>query len=171
MKKANVQQAFTIIASVVIMGVLLIFGTRAIGQLMENKDRLEDVEFRNEITREIDSIRSKYGSVKILELTSLNKYDAMCVFDLDKSRNLDVASSYYTECLIDKYPLIFGHISDGTSNIFLFSNMGIEQSFLNENLEVIGNSPCSCVKISRSGIVKIRLEGLGRTAGFEFIED
>lgn len=165
MKKGNVQQAFTVISSVIIMGILLIFGTRAISQLIDSKDRIEDAEFRNELTREIDQIKSKYGSVKYSDLSGLQRYSEMCVFDLE--RNWDTPHNCH---ILDKVPLTLGHLQDGTGNIFLYNRDSLEQTFLVDDLVINNNDGCECTTISSNGLVKIKLEGLGRSARFSFVE-
>ncbi|MGM5483821.1 MAG: hypothetical protein ACQER9_02795 [Nanobdellota archaeon] len=158
-KKANISQSFVYISAIIIMGVILLLGGSAVNNIISNMNRLEKADFRNDFKESINEVRGKYGSRRIFNLTGLKDYDELCVFDLD---SYDINNDNTHE----SYDFMGLELEKGTSNVFLVKNDAVEESFLIKDIEVDRGSICQ--EISESGIIGIRIEGLGRKVEFDF---
>lgn len=167
MKNAQVSQSFTFMAATIVIGILLLFGGYSVIQLMDNVQTIEDTQFRQNIEKRIDSVSSKYGSVEIFELTNLNEYTKVCVFDLAGFEASGNSISDFSE--ISGYSLMGGEVTDKTANFFLLGIEDVQERFLNEKI-IVSDPFYTCQEIGSQGVVKIKLEGLGRTTKFSFIE-
>ena len=164
-KKGDVNQTFMFLTAAIITGVILIFGGMSFVRLMDNTERIQATQFRADFEDAIGSICSKYGSVGYVDLDGLEKYDQMCVFSL---RNTALITP--NNCpIIDKYPLIKGDLDDAPANVFLIDEEGVSARFVNNDID-LGGEHCACQKVS-VGSVRMRLEGLGKKALLEFVND
>jgi hypothetical protein len=164
-KKGDVNQTFMFLTAAIITGVILIFGGASFLRLIDNTEKIQATQFRSDFEDAIHSISSKYGSVRYVDFTSLDRYTEMCVFSL---RN--PSSITEQECpVLAKHPLIRGDLEDMTANVFLLDIDGISDRFINTDLELEDNAHCTCQEVGSGGSVRVRLEGLGKKASFEFV--
>lgn len=164
-KSGQVTQSFTFLSAVIIIGLILIFGGYSIYQLIQNVDTIEDTRFRQNMDDKISSVSSKYGSVEIFDLEGLNDFETICVFDLE---NFEM-SSFSSDLVIKDFGLMEGAVDDKTANIFFLDSSTVGDRFLNTNIR-IADPFYTCKDIGQQGFVKIRLEGLGKTSKFSFVD-
>lgn len=165
-KKGVATESFNIITAVMIMGIILLFGGTSVYKLVHNAADVESAQFRQTFNSEIDNIGSKYGSVKYITLDGLKSFEYFCIFDSDKlnSGPIDLSS----DPLLSKYKLIEGDLEDGTSNVFLMTD-SVDERFLNSRIDIFGNKGYACEEISSNGLIKLKLEGLGKTVRVTFV--
>lgn len=165
-KKAIATQSFNIITAVVIMGIILLFGGTSAYKLINNAGDVEQAQFRQAFNSEIDDISSKYGSVKYVTLDGLRSYKHFCIFDT--SNMAGILSNFDSHPVLSNFPLIKGDLEDTASNIFLISN-SIEERFYNDKITVPSDKGFLCEEISSNGVIKLKLEGLGKKVKVTFV--
>jgi len=151
MKKGQIQgQVFIYVLTLIITGMILIYGYNAIKSINENANQVEFANFKTTIKSDFEKMSSDYGSVKTMSYNVPSKLKEVCFYQEGEGSLPE-----------DLNPLIKDSISDETgSNVFLVIGDAIEPMDLSR-LEIKNEGyNLLCIKIS-SNILKLRLEGLG----------
>lgn len=164
--KAEISTTFTFLTAAIVLGVILIFGSFAVLNIMSNVTELEESAFINDFNREISRMSTQFGSVRFVELPRIHGYREICVVGANSTEYLSNLANFQNSAL-SNYSLIRGHLNDSTANVFLIRDR-VEQTFYNELLYVRDGTH-DCFEIPDSGLVEIRLEGFGRYTELEFI--
>lgn len=156
--KAQVQtQVFIYILTLVIVGMIVIFGYKAIASIKKDAERAEIVNLQRDLTSTINTMRSSYGSVKIKEFVLPGELKIFCVVDFTETAETVGGGA------IPVYSLVQDAWSSNTANLFFLSESGQFEPFKVEDVVVdSGTSTINhfCIT-SKTGKIRIKLEGLG----------
>ncbi len=155
MKKSQIQgQVFIYVLTLIITGMILLYGYNAIKSINENANQVELVNFKTTIKSDFEKMSSDYGSVKTMSYNVPSKLKEICFYQ-------EGEEPYFHAMPDDLNSLIKDSIIDETgSNVFLVIGNTIEPMDLSR-LEIKNEGyNLLCIKIS-SNILKLRLEGLG----------
>lgn len=165
--KSQVSSLFTYITAAVVLGVILIFGTYGVIQLINTTSEIEARTFQNDFNRAISQLTTQYGAVRFVDLPRMQGYRMICAVDYTK---IEYVHSIFDSTDMSDYFLIKGDLEDKTANIFLIQD-NVAERFLNENVRVPDISEgYECQVIPSSGLVRMRVEGFGRYAEITFID-
>lgn len=91
MRKAQIQsQVLVYVLAVIIMGMILVFGTKSIIDMKSNMCKTELAQFRNKIKSDISTIAQDYGTSKTKTYSlSCGDYREVCFVDMDRGDVLD----------------------------------------------------------------------------------
>jgi len=154
LKKAqNIGQIFIYILSIVVVGVILLFGYQAITNFSKNADRIALVQFQKDLESSIKSISSQYGAIQKKIFSLSNDYKQVCF--------VDNYNSITDLNAMDSYPIIKDSVVSGTGkNIFLVkANKQAAESFSIEKI-ALKTVIFDCFNITNSKLT-IRIEGMG----------
>ena len=155
MKKAQIHgQVFIYVLTLIITGMILIYGYNAIKSINENANQVELANFKTTIKSDFEKMSSDYGSVKTMSYNVPSKLKEVCFYQEGEEPLFHAMPE-------DLNPLIKDSISDETgNNVFLVIGDAIEPMGLSR-LEIKNEDyNLLCIKISNN-ILKLRLEGLG----------
>lgn len=149
MKKAQILgQVFIYILTIIIFGIILLYGYRAIKDMGARADQVLLIQLKKEMVNAIE--KTDYGSVTKQELTLPNKYGEVCFVDLNRPANG-----------LSEHPLVYDSWDDNVeANMFLIKDKTTVDSYYIGNIEIT-NPYYRCVKAVQ-GKVTLRLEGKGR---------
>ena len=151
-KGLEASQIFVYVVSIVVVGLVLLFGTRAIMSMQSDMCQVNYIQFKTELHNTIDDVLSDYGSVKQIELKMPCSYKKLCFADLN--------APTVPQSVQQDQPLIADAWSDKTANVFLLET-SIKESFKEGKLQVDAPDGYLCLE-REGGMVRMRLEGLGR---------
>jgi hypothetical protein len=150
-KAQQVGQIFTFIITIVLLGVIFLFGFNSINQIMKNQEKAELVKFKNDLSNSLNSF--EYGTVKKVSLSISGDYKELCfIRNYEPNVYKDISCGLDLKGLLHDYPLILTRIDqtdlsqNGPSdNIFLLkSNKQLADIF---NIGIIGfNNNCDVFK-------------------------
>jgi len=147
-KKAQmIGQIFMFILAAVLFVLILTYGYSAITDFLQRSEQVTLIEFKEELKSGIERIKRDYGSVRRLELKVPNRYTDVCIIDPLKCDSIRTS-----------YPVMYGACLSGTENIFLVPKQ--ETPIFISDIEVDAGYVC----IPTSGVVTLKLEGLGKKA-------
>jgi len=155
MKKAQIHgQVFIYVLTLIITGMILIYGYNAITGISKKAEQVELANFKTTIKSDFEKMSSDYGSVKTMSYNVPSKLKEICFYQEGEEPMFHAMPD-------DLNPLIKDSIIDETgSNVFLIIGDAIEPLELSR-LEIKNEGyNLLCIKIS-SNILKLRLEGLG----------
>lgn len=161
-KKSQVQtEVFIYILTLVIVGMIVVFGYKAIAGIRQDAERAEIVNIERDLANTIKTMKSSYGSIKTKEFVLPGELKTFCAVDLAKG------SQTITIGTITSTPPVYGLVTDawgdGTANLFLLADTGQFEPFMAEDLVVTGESSTEnylCIS-SKTGKIRIKLEGKG----------
>jgi hypothetical protein len=152
-------QMFVFIVSIIVVGLVLLFGTKAIMSFMAGTEDVQYVQFKTNLQDAIDDVASDYGSVKQRAFNMPGEYQKVCFVDIKKSPgSFDIQA----DSLIDgaRQPLLINAWEDKTANVFLIDQV-VVKSFIDERITLPEGEPYVCLK-RQQGELRVRLEGVGR---------
>jgi hypothetical protein len=158
-KAQNVGQIFTYILSIVIVGVILLFGYNAIKQLWEKQDTVAKVDFEKKLEAAIISTSSEYGAVRKKTFDVGSSYKSIC-FAKNYGGYLTTASPI----IYNDYPEIKTSVQSGVKkNIFYVRTDGSSFALPKEMGKIAfedANNPLECIPVKNSRLT-INIEGMG----------
>lgn len=144
---------FMYIMTIVVIGLIILFGYKAIGNLMEVGDTASKVRFQKDFQNSVAQGRS-YGRITTHTFAVGDDYSHVCMIDR-RAFKTDILSASRTV----KNPLIRDSVETGApENAFLVLEDGTLEPYEVEDLEV--DEGGLCVQVS-SGRVRMRFEGKG----------
>lgn len=152
-KRGQAERVFLYIMTIVVVGLIILFGYKAIGNLLEVGATATKVQFQKDFQNSIAQGRS-YGRITTHTFSVGDEYSHVCMIDKSAFRT-DILSASRTVL----NPLIRDSVQTGApENAFLVLEDGTLEPYEVEDLEV--NEGGLCVKVS-SGKVRMRFEGKG----------
>ncbi len=153
MKKAEVQQVFTYILVILVVGAILILGLRSILNIMNKACDVDESSFKQEIERLL-SANSRMGNLAYETIKVPCNYDELCFMttDLDTTECSSIGNEMMKlECELGTGNNVFITKGDTTTPLFSINNLVAD----NEGHEFF------CVE-PKSGRYYVKLEGIGR---------
>lgn len=159
----DASQMFIFILSIVIVGMVLLFGTRAVLNWGDDVSEYEYIRFKASLTDALRDSSSDFGSVRQRTFPFPGQYQKVCLVDLGERPPSDLQVDG-----IDQ-PLMRQEWDAETANVFLLSQ-GVEERFLDERVRVNATGGIICFRAER-GQVHIRFEGVGRSSLVSYWSD
>lgn len=153
MKNGQIQtQVFVYILSMIIVGLILLYGYNAIKGFKARQEQITEIELENQLKALINSASPKYGSIEKGELAMPSDYNIICFVD---SRLLGFDNN---DCGLQEpsAAIVKDAIQSSTANIFLIPDGS--KNFRIGNIKV--DAGCICIPKTGSNAV-FRAEGLG----------
>lgn len=82
-KAMGVGQVFVFIIAALTFSLIMIFGYRTISQFLESGEKVEFVQFKNDLENSIKKVYTEYGAIRIETYYLPAKYQQICFVDLD----------------------------------------------------------------------------------------
>ncbi len=153
-KRGQAQHVFIYILTIVIVGLIILFGYKAIANLLEVGDTAQKVRFQKDFQNAVAQGRS-YGRATMHAFAVSDEYTHICMIDQDAIGQAgSLAGSN-----VRNHPLIIDSVeSSAPENAFLVKKDGTIEPYLVETLEVARGGLCVPVALGKA---RMRFEGLG----------
>lgn len=147
-------QIFVYIITILIVGIVLLFGYKSISEFRSKADSVSLLRFQKELEASAKSIKNQFGTVKKKDFT-LAEFNEVCFI-----RNYQVSlAGIDISVKFQDYPLIKDAFESNTGkNVFLLSNKEIGESFNIEDLVVENLFQCFDVN---NNLLSLTFEGMG----------
>jgi hypothetical protein len=155
MKKGQVQgQVFIYLLTLIITGMILLFGYNAITDLSKKAEQVEFIQFKNDLKQDFETMSSNYGDADTITYNAPSKVKEICFYQGGEDVNFSLPD--------DLNPLIKGELEDKTgNNAFLVMGNGIPDPMKLSRIEINNsNYDILCIEINNNRL-KLRLESLG----------
>lgn len=149
MNKAQISQAFTYIAVILVIGAIAILGARSIMSMFKANCEAKDSDFERKLTTFVDQY-SDLGTVKSDIISVPCEAVEVCV----------VSSSAMTTIFTDSDPVITESVREGAYNVFVKGEFTTPVGKL-DKIRTEGDA-LKCFKV-QNGAVRLRFSGEGRT--------
>ena len=163
-KKAQIQaQIFVYVLSMIVIGLVLLYGYKSIGKMRERAKQVDLIGFKTDVRNAVEKVSNDYGTVRAPEFKVPEGYDEVCFIDLDKGADPSIESLH---------PLVYEAWQDDSANVFLIKDLAKEFYLVESNgqhLIQIDSPGYICPEVKGSK-VKVRLEGVGGKAKLSEIE-
>ena len=155
-KKAQISsQVFIYVLAVVMIGLLLFIGVKAISTLITKFQNVNTESFKSGFQSDVETVARQYGSVKKVELDLAGKYDQICFVDaMDENNMFNFDVSVVENALIKS-----SVISGAKENVFLMKKGVWDDKFTAEKLDVELDYLC----LENEGKLEVWLKGTGKT--------
>jgi len=160
MKKAQmISQVFIYILTIVVFGVILLYGYKSIQGMTNKADMVLLIQLKKEIKNAVE--KTDYGSVTKQELSLPAKFNEICFVDLDFYTSA-TTKNICNQLDEDYRPLVCDSWDDNVqANMFLIKDaMTVEPDYVG-NIKIGDPDRYVCIK-SVQGKAALRLEGKGR---------
>ena len=157
MKKAQVQtQIFIYIVAIVVVGMILIFGFRAVKNLGGKAEEVAKIKFGTELQSKFKTVRADYGSIEKIKFLVPQGYREVCFI----SDSLLATPQEVRDETGKLYTIITDSVvSKVKKNTFLVKDVA-EESYYLGSIKIQDNRKHLCVPVN-VGELKLRLEGKG----------
>jgi len=155
MKKAQIQgQVFIYILTLIITGMILLYGYNAITGISKRAEQVELVKFKNDLKEDFETISFDYGSVKTMSYHVPSNVNSICFCQSGEY-------PYFHSISQDINPLVRDVVvSNMKDNVFIIVD-DVPESMIIGKIKVEGsNNKVVCIN-TETGVLKLRLEGLG----------
>ena len=113
-----ISQVFTFIVMALTFALIMIFGYKAIAGFLESVEKVQFVQFKNELEGAFQRISRDYGSVRIEEFHLPPGYEQICFVDLDYDPVIR-SEEYPLLCKKDPVACTFWKDASDEENVFL----------------------------------------------------
>jgi len=144
-----VGQIFIFVIAAIIFILILTYGYKAISNFLQRSEQVALIDFKSDLESSVDVIKRDYGSVRKLELRLPDRYQELCIVDVNNCDNLEASR-----------PLIYSACLAGSENVFLVPKQ--ETPIFLKDISIKDQKGFVCVPIAR-GNVALRLEGMGKS--------
>jgi len=169
-KAVGIGQVFIFITAAITFALIMIFGYKAVADLMETGEDVEFNAFKNNLELSIKDINSNYKSVSLPDFMVPGKYDRICFVDLE-------TETTFENCMTDleNNPGAYacdvleqagGKYQNADENVFLEPRA--PYAIKVHQIKLDSSQPFLCVPIT-NGRFKLRLEGLGDSTKISLI--
>jgi hypothetical protein len=159
MRKAQAQQVFIYLLTIIIIGLMFFFGIKWMGKLWEQHDKINVVQLKVDMETAFNKIRTNYGSQQMHEFRIPGDITKVCF--IDQSQYLGKSSKGLCSAGSPDYEPIMCDLWDGIGDEnVLFSPAELIESPIYVKDVRIGGDGYICYKVSNNRI-KVRLTGLG----------
>ena len=156
MARAQIQtQIFVYILSMIVIGLVLLYGYNAIRGFRERQEQVSLIEVENQLKTTIKALSSDYDSIRKEELLLPSGFNMICFVD---NRYLGYGNNVpnCVDLKQDSRAIVEDAMGAGTANIFLVPD-GTE-NYMIGNIEV--SQGCICIERTGNKAV-FRVKGLG----------
>ncbi len=153
-------QVFIFILAGLVFVLILGYGYKAISNFLASGEKVQLIDFRNEIESAIKTIKRDYGSVQRVDLRVPAKTDSVCFVT---SNFEDVQSSGWTDVFRQEYPLLHSAWETKNSNIFLMPWQQASNILVEDIVVDPAGKGYLCLS-SAGGKISLRVEGTGNKA-------
>ncbi len=162
-KKSQAQsQMFIYILSILIIGMLLYFGIKWIGEIMHSADETDIIKFKIEIENAFETMLSNYGSARNYEFNIPGNTNKICFVDSYADQSLIKLSNLCDSSDIENYsPLICNAWKSNVSSVLFDPPFKTEIEI--GNIQIPHISKYICFSILKNKNINIRLESLGES--------
>lgn len=158
-KAMVIGQVFIFMIAAVTFALVMIFGYQAISDMIRKGEQVEFYSFKTELEGSIKGMYTKHGSVKIGKFSLPGSYTQICLVDLDKEPDLELAEDDLVAYNVWMTTWEQGGGWDkADQNVFLKPLKGEEEPIKVYKIEI--DEGYVCEKIVK-GRFRLRLEGLG----------
>jgi len=160
MKKSQmIGQVFVYIVTVVVVGLILLFGYNAIMTVKGKSDEIILTKFKSDVANLVEITSSDFGTVKIKNFELPARYTQAC-FVKNYGGFPDASTS---STLFSKYPIMKDSVQDKVNkNLFLVED-GVRVSFFVGDIDVDDTYGVLCFS-SVNNRIRVRVEGKGNHA-------
>ena len=156
MRKAQTTEFVVYILAIIIFGLTLFYGYKAIKNFSDTTDEIADLQFQNDLTQFIEKVQAdSYGTVKKKELNvgQVGEFEEVCVVNTHLSTPNNVNTGN---------PLIDDRFAAGAKDKNLFLAPPGAKSYFIGAVEVqgAGNAIWVCVPVN-NGKAYLRIESMG----------
>jgi len=149
-KKAQmVGQIFIFVVAAIIFILILTYGYRAISSFLHRSEQVALIDFKSDLESSVEVIKRDYGSVRKLELRVPDKFQELCIVDVNNCEGLQ-----------NSRPLLYSACLAGSENVFLVPKQ--ETPIFIEGVTIKDSRGFVCVPVAGGNVV-LRLEGLGKS--------
>jgi len=146
-------QVLFYIVALLVISMILLFGYKAIKGMREKEEQIILIQFKTELSNDIKSLSSDYGTIRVKEYELPSEFDEICFVDLGQVDSSEIIN----------HPRIKDSVESGAKqNLFLLKEDNFEAFYI-ENLELSNYPYFSCIQ-SKTGDVKLKIEGKGNAA-------
>jgi len=142
--KAQTQQVFVYILTVVIVGLIFVFGFRAVNYFLDKGDQVSYIKFKTDIEDKVRILGPKYGTIDRAEFFIGGDFTEICF--------VDDSPIYSTHNIMNT--LVNSGIEE---NMFLFAGESPEKEYIGR-IEVSGDYFCTNII---QGKLRLQFEGKG----------
>ena len=141
-------QIFIYVLAIIIAGLILLYGYRAIGTITKTGEEVALIDFKNQLEGDIEKLATDYGAIKTKSYILPSGTETICFVDSD-------AKTTATD-----YQIINDIVASGArQNIFLIPLLNIQ--IYAEGLKVDESGSKSLCLTNQRGRITLRLEGRG----------
>lgn len=159
-KKAQMEHVFTIIATILIAGAIILIGSKLIFQTAETKCDTDFIRFKDDIGLAISN-NNNYGSVTSQSFRIPCKSEILCLVDTDYMGE-DISENMPSELDSQSSFIISNSVKDGVEeNIFLVSREETKPVGFSNNLLLEGDQGILCIS-GNGGEFSMIMNGQGR---------
>ena len=161
MKKSQmIGQVFIYIVTVVVVGLILLFGYNAIMTVKGKSDEIILTKFKSDVANMVEVVSSDFGTVKIKSFELPARYTKAC-FVKNYGGFPDPDTSPST--LFDKYPIMEDSVRDKVDKNLFLVEASVGASFFVGDIDVDDTYGVLCFSATNNRI-KVRFEGKGNHA-------
>lgn len=150
MKSQISSQIFVYILAAVIIGLVVIFGYKAVKTIITTTSRTNIEEFKTEFADKIKAVSMQEGKVTSFELTLDKEYDQICFVDSRENGVFNIDSG-----IIQNYWIKKSVQENASPNVFLLENGEIMDAFYVDFLNVREDFKC----FENKGVVWLKGQG------------
>ncbi len=165
-KKAQLQQVFIYIITIIIVGLIFVVGYKAIGGIMEKGCDVEVTNFKSNLKSYITKYNT-YGSVQNENMKSPCDYSHICFVDTGRIQDSDPNNKVYAPEIVgnNQSKIIIGGSANAgiEENVFLIKSQVTDPFGFYDEIEVAPPDYVVCFNSTRNGFFNITFEGTGRT--------
>ena len=148
-------QVFVYIVTIVVVGLILLFGYNAIMTVKGKSDEIILTKFKSDVANMVEITASDFGTVKIKSFELPARYTKAC-FVKNKGGFPDASST-----LFNKYPIMKDSVQDKVNkNLFLVED-SVRTSFFVGDIDVTDGVLCFSATNNK---IKVKFEGKGNHA-------
>lgn len=125
-KKAEVaSQIFVYIIALVVVGMVIVFGYKAIKNFASRSDEVALIKFKTEVETTFKQVSSSFNTIKAVDFDVPSGYEEMCIVNLDAHQKIsDFQDSEFTY-----NPILFEGVQE-KKNLFLVKGIFVEQFYV-----------------------------------------
>ncbi len=163
MRKAQAQsQAFIYILAIIIIGMLLIFGVKYIGQIMNKVEDINLLQFKTDLESDANRIGPSYGTWEKLEIDIPDGVETVCFVESADSISGGVLSTGICDANSDDYDFRMCNAwqDDTSRNVYTVPFDALDTGIYLGEIEVDSSEGYLCFDVGDSKL-KIKMTGYG----------
>lgn len=145
-RKAEVaSQIFVYIIALVVVGMVIVFGYKAVKSFASRSDEVALIKFKTEVENTFKQVSSNFNTIKVEDFDIPSGYDEICIVNLNAHQSI----SDFTEDEFKNYnPILFEGVQE-KKNLFLVNGIYLEPFYVGKvaldiDMQTSGNDPAAC---------------------------